>query len=171
MIAGRTPMLATGGAGWSLVASLAAALALAIPGAASSQGAPDAVGPVIVVELDTTIDKVSARFLERALDQARDEHASVVIVRIDTPGGLLNATRERLLGEPAQVTVRLAPQGEVRLAGETWTAELRGADSAEVGEQVRVAELSQVGLLVEPAASEGPAPEAEPVHSPVDPGR
>ena len=79
--------------------------------------------------------------------------------------------REQLLGELAQVTVRLAPQGEVRLAGETWTAELRGADSAEVGEQVRVAELSQVGLLVEPAASEGPAPEAEPVHSPVDPGR
>jgi len=77
--------------------------------------------------------------------------------------------RERLLGELAQVTVRLAPQGEVRLAGETWGAELRGADSAEVGEQVRVAELSQLGLLVEPAGST--EPEAEPVHSPVDPGR
>ena len=77
--------------------------------------------------------------------------------------------RERLLGELAQVTVRLAPQGEVRLAGETWGAELRGADSAEVGERVRVAELSQLGLLVEPA--ESTEPQAEPVHSPVDPGR
>jgi membrane protein implicated in regulation of membrane protease activity len=77
--------------------------------------------------------------------------------------------RESLIGELADVTVRLAPQGEVRLAGETWGAELRGADSAEVGEQVRVAELSQLGLLVEPAGST--EPEAEPVHSPVDPGR
>lgn len=58
--------------------------------------------------------------------------------------------RGRLLGELAEVTVRLAPQGEVRLAGETWRAELRGAPAAEVGEQVRVTELAQLGLLVEP---------------------
>jgi len=73
--------------------------------------------------------------------------------------------RERLLGELALVTVRLAPRGEVWLAGESWTAELRGADSAEVGERVRVAELSQLGLVVEPAPSEG-EPGAEPAASP-----
>lgn len=61
--------------------------------------------------------------------------------------------REKLLGELAEVTVRLAPQGEVRLAGEAWRAELRGGGVAEVGERVRVTELSQLGLLVEPAAS------------------
>jgi membrane-bound serine protease (ClpP class) len=63
--------------------------------------------------------------------------------------------RERIIGELAAVTVRLAPRGEVRLAGESWTAELRGADSAEVGEQVRVAELSQLGLVVEPVTGTG----------------
>ena len=67
-------------------------------------------------------------------------------------------SRERLLGELAQVTVRLAPEGEVRLAGETWRAELRGADSAEVGEHVKVADLSQLGLLVEPADGNSPQP-------------
>jgi len=70
--------------------------------------------------------------------------------------------RERLLGELAEVSVRLAPRGEVRLAGESWGAELRGAESAEVGEQVRVAELSQLGFVVEPAASTAPEPEAVP---------
>jgi membrane protein implicated in regulation of membrane protease activity len=54
--------------------------------------------------------------------------------------------------------VRLAPEGEVRLAGETWRAELRGADSAEVGEHVKVADLSQLGLLVEPADGNSPQP-------------
>jgi membrane-bound serine protease (ClpP class) len=63
--------------------------------------------------------------------------------------------KERIVGELAEVTVRLAPRGEVRIAGESWTAELKGADSAEVGEQVRVAELSQLGLLVEPTESAG----------------
>jgi membrane-bound serine protease (ClpP class) len=67
--------------------------------------------------------------------------------------------RERLVGELAEVTVRLAPQGEVRVAGETWVAELRGAESAAVGEQVRVVELSQLGLLVEPAGGTMHEPE------------
>ena len=75
--------------------------------------------------------------------------------------------KERLVGELAQVTVRLAPRGEVRVAGETWTAELRSGGSAEIGERVRVADLSQLGLVVEPAAS---AEEAEVVPSP-EPGR
>jgi membrane-bound serine protease (ClpP class) len=73
--------------------------------------------------------------------------------------------REKLLGELAEVTVRLAPQGEVRVAGETWSAELRGGRAAEVGERVRVADLSQLGLLVEPVPSEGSERETEPAHS------
>jgi membrane-bound serine protease (ClpP class) len=78
--------------------------------------------------------------------------------------------RERLLGELAEVSVRLAPHGEVRLAGEAWSAELRGASSAEVGEQVRVKDLAQLGLLVEPA--EGRESETtETVHTPEQPGR
>ena len=78
--------------------------------------------------------------------------------------------RERLLGELAEVSVRLAPHGEVRLAGEAWSAELHGASSAEVGEQVRVKDLAQLGLLVEPA--EGRESETtETAHRPEQPGR
>ena len=77
---------------------------------------------------------------------------------------------ERLLGELAEVSVRLAPRGEVRLAGESWSAELRGGDSADVGEHVRVAELSERGLLVEPAESRE-SETTEPVHAPQQPGR
>jgi membrane-bound serine protease (ClpP class) len=78
--------------------------------------------------------------------------------------------RERLVGELAEVTVRLTPLGEVRVAGEAWTAELRGAESAEVGENVRVAELSQLGLLVEPAEG-GESKPVEPVNGPAQLGR
>jgi membrane-bound serine protease (ClpP class) len=73
--------------------------------------------------------------------------------------------RERIVGEVATVSVRLAPRGEVRLAGEGWSAELRGAASAEVGERVRVAELSQLGLVVEPAGAEEESVAVEPAEA------
>ncbi len=63
------------------------------------------------------------------------------------------------------MSVRLAPRGEVRLAGEGWSAELRGAASAEVGERVRVAELSQLGLVVEPAGAEEQSVAVEPAEA------
>jgi len=78
--------------------------------------------------------------------------------------------RERLLGELAEVSVRLAPRGEVRLAGEAWSAELRGADSVDVGEHVRVTDVSQLGLLVEPAERRE-SETTKPVHAPQQPGR
>jgi membrane-bound serine protease (ClpP class) len=73
--------------------------------------------------------------------------------------------RERILGEIAEVSVRLTPRGEVRLAGEAWSAELRGAASAEVGERVRVAELSQLGLVVEPVGAEQESGAVEPAEA------
>jgi membrane-bound serine protease (ClpP class) len=73
--------------------------------------------------------------------------------------------RERIVGEVAEVSVRLAPRGEVRLAGEAWSAELRGAASAEVGDRVRVAELSQLGLVVEPVGSEHESGAIEPAEA------
>jgi membrane protein implicated in regulation of membrane protease activity len=72
------------------------------------------------------------------------------------------------VGQLAEVTARLAPQGEVRVAGEGWRAELRGGGVAEVGERVRVADLAPGGLLVEPAVAEDT--QAERVSSP-EPGR
>jgi membrane-bound serine protease (ClpP class) len=78
--------------------------------------------------------------------------------------------RERLVGELAEVSVRLTPRGEVRLAGESWSAELRDGGTAEVGAHVRVADLSQLGLLVERAES-GESQLSEPVHARQQPGR
>lgn len=78
--------------------------------------------------------------------------------------------RERLLGQLAEVSVRLTPRGEVRLAGEAWSAELRGAASIDVGEHVRVTDVSHLGLLVEPAESRE-SETTEPVHAPQQPGR
>lgn len=126
MTVGRAPMLARGGVGWSIAAFLAAVVTLALPGVTRSQGTPDAdVGPVFVVELDAAIDKVSARFLQRAFGQAENESASVVIVRIDTPGGLLDATRDMvgdIFGSRVPVVSYVAPEGAQAASAGTFVA-------------------------------------------------
>ena len=72
-------------------------------------------------------------------------------VRLSHRAGYVSPlAQERLVGQIAEATSRLAPHGEVRLAGEAWSAELRGADSAEVGESVRVVEATGLVLVVEP---------------------
>jgi len=110
----------------TLVALAATLAALATVGPARSQDEPtDESRPVVVVELDVTIDKVSARFLSRALDEAEDAGATVAVVRIDTPGGLLDATREMvgtIFGSDVPVVSFVAPEGAQAASAGTFVA-------------------------------------------------
>ena len=46
------------------------------------------------IELDGTIDSVSAGFLSRSIREAEEDGAKLLIVLLDTPGGLLSSTRD-----------------------------------------------------------------------------
>ncbi|HEY4620282.1 MAG TPA: NfeD family protein [Gaiellaceae bacterium] len=126
MSAYRTPMLSRRTAGWPIVLSLAVAAALLVAGAAGSQGAGGGnVAPVVVIELDGAIDKVSARFLDRGLDEAQDDDAGVIIVQVDTPGGLLDATRDMvgdIFGSRVPVVSYVAPEGAQAASAGTFVA-------------------------------------------------
>ena len=59
--------------------------------------APAALGAgteAVVVDLDTDINPVTAEFVKRVVDEAVAGGAPVVILRINTPGGRLDSTRE-----------------------------------------------------------------------------
>ena len=56
------------------------------------------VGPIVTVELVGGITTVAAEFLQEAIEHARDKNAQALIIRLDTPGGLLSATREIVAG-------------------------------------------------------------------------
>ena len=97
-----------------LAASLAAAGVLALAAGDRGIQAQDRAPLVSVVELDSAIDKVSERFLSRALDKAADEEAELVVIMIDTPGGLLDSTRQMvrdILLSPVPVVAYVAPTG------------------------------------------------------------
>ncbi len=72
-----------------------------------------AQSPVVaVLRLDTTVQPVSAGYLQRGLDAAAAEHATAVLIEMNTPGGLLDSMREMvhgILNSPVPVIVYVNP--------------------------------------------------------------
>ena len=69
---------------------------------------------VDVVELEGVIDPTTAGYLESKLDAAADDGSEVVVVQLDTPGGLDISMRDmvqRILASPVPVVVWVGPPG------------------------------------------------------------
>ena len=68
----------------------------------------------LLLEVDGIINPVTERFIKRGIERAEDRGAEVVIIRLDTPGGLLNSTRkivEHLLNGEVPSAVFVGPRG------------------------------------------------------------
>jgi membrane-bound serine protease (ClpP class) len=86
---------------------------------------------VVVIHLDDTIQPISADYMARGLDLAAAQHASAVLIEINTPGGLLDSMRQmvsRILASPVPVIVYVAPSGS--RAGSAGFFLLQAADVA-----------------------------------------
>ena len=71
-------------------------------------------GHVLVIKVDGIINDVKTRYIERSIALAHEEQAELVIMELDTPGGLLSSTRnivELLLDSPVPVAVYVSPKG------------------------------------------------------------
>jgi membrane-bound serine protease (ClpP class) len=90
-----------------LRASLTLALALAAQ-------AVCAAPKVIVVDVNGMVHPITAEIVGGALTQAKAENASLVVVRLNTPGGLMDAMRatiEKMLASTVPVVTYVAPSG------------------------------------------------------------
>src|SRR5207245_2936530 len=101
------------GASLALLGALVALVAFAAvsaPGRVSAQ--PSA--PVVVAHLDGDIDPLTAEYVHRVLSAAADQHASLVVLTIDTPGGLDSSMRQTvqdMLNSPVPTVVYVSPPG------------------------------------------------------------
>ena len=69
---------------------------------------------VLIMDLEGVINPATATYLERGLEQARKDEAALVVVRLDTPGGLASSMRtmvKAILNSPIPVVVYVAPRG------------------------------------------------------------
>lgn len=70
---------------------------------------------VVEVRIDDTIQPITAEYIDRAIEHARQTNAEAVLIELSTPGGLLDSTRaiiEKVLASPVPVIVYVAPTGE-----------------------------------------------------------
>ncbi|HWC97170.1 MAG TPA: nodulation protein NfeD [Candidatus Sulfopaludibacter sp.] len=87
-------------------AILALALALAAPAFSASK--------VIAVDVDGIIHPVTTEIVTAAITQAKQENAVLVLIRLNTPGGLMDAMREtiqQIVSSPVPVVTYVAPSG------------------------------------------------------------
>ena len=80
---------------------------------------------VLVIEIDGAIEPLSAAHIARGLDKARADGVSLAVIRLDTPGGLVDSTREiveRLLEAQVPVAVYVSPAGARAASAGTFVA-------------------------------------------------
>ncbi len=96
------------------------AAALAFFAAPSPAGPPQSPAPgaapaaVLVATIKASINPVTAEYLASAIEQAGKEKDGLIVIRLDTPGGLDQSMRDMvqgIIGSPVPVAVYVAPSG------------------------------------------------------------
>lgn len=81
--------------------------------------------PVVRIAIDGAISPASSRYLDSALDAAERQNAQLLLVELNTPGGLVSSMREMIAAitnSPLPVAVYVAPKGAHAASAGTYLA-------------------------------------------------
>jgi membrane-bound serine protease (ClpP class) len=113
---------------------------------------PD-VGRPLVLQIrleNAAISPVTARFIDRAIRQAEREGAACLVVVLDTPGGLVDSTREvvkSILGSGVPVVVYVAPSGARAASAGVFIVQAGHVAAMAPGTNIGAAHPVQIGGL------------------------
>jgi len=80
-------------------------------------------GQVALVKIDGAIGPATATYISRAVDEAAADQDACLIIQLDTPGGLLDSTKEiveKLLSDAVPTVVYVAPAGSTAASAGTF---------------------------------------------------
>ncbi|TME93883.1 MAG: nodulation protein NfeD [Chloroflexi bacterium] len=89
-------------------------VALALPLAGAVAAAVDGPAPVLVGRINGVINPITARYVDRIVDEGESRHAAAIVFVIDTPGGLIDSTYKitgRFLNARVPIVTFVAPPG------------------------------------------------------------
>ncbi len=98
----------------TVAVSLAFSVALAAPPAPPAPPAADANSTIVELQIDGEIEPILAEYIVHGINQANAEHASLILITMNTPGGLDTSMREiisAILRSPAPVVTYVYPSG------------------------------------------------------------
>jgi membrane-bound serine protease (ClpP class) len=93
---------------------LAGLLLLCVAATIARPASAQSPNRVFVTEVNGVIGVATTRQISQAIQKARQENASALVMRLDTPGGLVSSTRDiikEMIASPVPVIVYVAPSG------------------------------------------------------------
>ena len=106
---------------------------------------------VLKIAVDDAIQPVTAEYIGRALGLAATNHAQAVLIELNTPGGLVESTREiidKIVASPVPVIVYVSPAGS--RAGSAGIFILEAADIAAMAPGTNAGAAHPVMLIGKP---------------------
>jgi len=123
----------------STACALVLAALVALPGWAA--------GKVYVAQVQGTIGPATASYLARAIDEAAKQEAQCLVIQLDTPGGLLDSTKEIIQAffrSPVPTVVYVSPAGA--WAGSAGCFITMAADVAAMAPSTSIGAAHPVGI-------------------------
>lgn len=138
---------------WFLLIALGSA-------AAGPAAAPETGRAAVILHIDGVIGPASVDYFARGLTKAEARGAAVVVLQMDTPGGLDTSMREMIraiIASPVPVAVYVAPGGARAASAGTYILYASHVAAMAPGTNLGAATPIEIGVMPELAPTEQPA--------------